>query len=53
MGCIYPSGVISTDNTFLFNHDQIEKLFFIGYNDEEWEFFNSGLKNVVENLDDK
>ncbi len=38
-GCIYPEGMLSSKQVLLFNHDQIEKIFFLGYvNDEEKEF---------------
>ena len=30
-GCMYPEGVISSDQTALFNHDQIEKICYMGY----------------------
>ena len=33
-GCLYPEGMISSDKTLLFNHDQIELL--------EWEKFCKG-----------
>ena len=33
--CLYPEGNISGDHVYLFQHDQIEKIFFIGFQDEE------------------
>lgn len=39
MGALYPEGVLSTDMTFLFNHNQIEEIVFKGLaNDEETAF---------------
>lgn len=35
IACLYPEGNISHDQCFLFNHEQIEKIYFIGYQDEE------------------
>lgn len=33
--CYYPEGIISSDGLFFFNHDAIEQVFFIGFQDEE------------------
>lgn len=33
--CYYPEGVIDPEKLFLFNRDQIERLFFIGMQDGE------------------
>lgn len=35
VGCLYPHGHMSPDKNFLFDNEQIEKLYFIGYQDEE------------------
>ena len=48
-GCMYPEGVISSSKTLLFNHEQIDKIYYIGYSDEEdkefkKEFLGDGLK---------
>ena len=63
MGCLYPEGVISSDQNLLFDHSQIVQVFFKGYvSDEETEFkskLNEMLKEeaagtpagAVENLD--
>ena len=29
--CVYPEGMITSDQLFAFNHDQIEKVCFMGY----------------------
>ena len=34
-GCLYPEGVMGPDKTFLFNGEQIERVYFIGYQDEQ------------------
>ncbi|MDF2820884.1 MAG: hypothetical protein K0R15_1325 [Clostridiales bacterium] len=34
-GCLYPEGYFGADKCFLFNADQIDKLYFIGFQDEE------------------
>ena len=35
IGCLYPEGNISEDYMYLFNHEQIERVYFVGYQDEE------------------
>ncbi len=42
-GCLYPVGVISTNQTFLFDHNQIDKLYFLGFKNEEYEDLNQLL----------
>lgn len=33
--CFYPEGIINPTELFLFNHDQIDVLYFIGFQDKE------------------
>lgn len=58
-GCVYPEGFLDYDQVCLFDHNQIEKVYPIGYsNDEEQEFkkalielankFESGDENTTE-----
>ena len=42
-GCLYPEGLIRSDVTSIFNHDQIKEIFFKGYNDEEGKEFHETL----------
>lgn len=35
IGCLYPEGNINEEYMYLFNHEQIDKVFFVGYQDEE------------------
>lgn len=53
IGCLYPEGVISPDRNLLFNHDQIEKIFFKGYTDEEDISFKNKLRELVNERDMK
>ena len=46
-GCMYPEGIISSNQILLFNHDQIEKVYALGYSDEEDKEFKEKLKKVV------
>ena len=45
-GCLYPEGIISSDKTLLFNHDQIEEIYFLGCNDGETADFLKQLKEI-------
>lgn len=36
-GCLYPEGFLSSDQTCLFNHSQIEKVYHLGLADDEEE----------------
>ncbi|WP_459502401.1 DUF4176 domain-containing protein [Bacillus sp. C1] len=39
IGCFYPEGYINPDYTFVFNHEDIEEIIFVGFVDEEEEAF--------------
>lgn len=48
--CIFPQGIIKSTITAVFNHDQIDKIYFIGYhNEESVDFF----KKVDEQLNNE
>ncbi len=47
-GCLYPEGLLSSDQICLFDHEQIDKTFFTGYEDDEEKDFN---KKLVDNYD--
>ncbi len=46
-GCLYPEGVLSSDQTLLFNHDQIVQVYAKGYVDEEQTNFMVKLNQIV------
>lgn len=46
-GCLYPEGIISSKQMALFDHSQIEKIFYLGYSDDEDKSFK---KAMVEEL---
>ena len=48
--CFYPEGYMGPDKTFLFNGDQIEKVFSIGYQDEEQFNFKVKIDNIRNEL---
>lgn len=46
-GCVYPEGFLDYNEVCVFNHEQIEKIFHMGYIDEEEQTFK---KSLVEQL---
>ena len=44
LACLYPEGNINEEFMYLFNHDQIDKVYYLGYRDDEEVIF------VEENL---
>ena len=46
-GCIYPEGFLSSNQTCLFDHEQIEKIYYLGYVDQEEQQFKSKLKELA------
>ncbi len=49
-GCLYPEGIISSKQMALFNHSQIEKIFYLGYSDEEEKKFKQNLVTELNKL---
>lgn len=49
-GFLYPEGMLKSDELLLFNHDQIDKVYFNGYVDGEEISFKEKLNdiNIVE-----
>ncbi|MBR1386331.1 MAG: DUF4176 domain-containing protein [Bacilli bacterium] len=47
-GCPYPEGFLNYNEVCVFNHDQIDKIIFQGYSDEQDEQFK---KLLVEQLE--
>lgn len=51
-GCLYPEGVLSSDKTIFFNHDEIDKVYYKGYCDEDFDSFMLVLKKIISKIDD-
>ncbi len=49
-GCIYPEGFITSNQVCLFNHDQIEKIFHVGLEDDEEKEFKAKLNDLVKSM---
>ena len=50
-GCVYPEGYLSSNQVCLFDHDQIDKIFFLGYEDEEEKAFKDKLNKIVSSIE--
>ena len=50
LGCAYPIGVVTPDKNLLFNRNQIEKVLFEGYSDEEGQKFLSSLTESMKKI---
>ena len=46
-GCVYPEGFLSSEQVLLFNHDQIDKIFFEGMADDEQKSFAQRLNEFA------
>lgn len=51
--CLYPEGVLSSTQSCLFNHDQIEKIYHLGLIDMDEIGFKQGLKSLLEEKESK
>ena len=49
-GCTYPEGFMNYNEVCVFDHNQIEKVFFKGFVDEEETRFKNMLNEQVKNL---
>ena len=49
-GVLYPEGFMSVDKNYLFNADQIDKLYFIGYQDDEGLQFKEKADQLLEQV---
>jgi len=49
-GCLYPEGFLSSNQVCLFNHNQIETIYFLGYVDEDEKCFKEELNKVISQM---
>ena len=47
-GCLYPEGILKHDELILFQHDSIERVYFIGFQDQEGLEFDEYVTRKVE-----
>lgn len=46
LGCLYPEGDIGDEYKFIFNNEDVDKIIFKGYEDEEEKMFKEALNQV-------
>ena len=49
LGCMYPVGLISKDEYLFFNHDDIDRVIYLGYTNELDKEYKSMLLKEMEN----
>ena len=49
IGVLYPEGYVGPDFQYLFNHDDIDKVYFRGYEDGERDGFINQLEEIYKN----
>lgn len=52
-GCLYPEGFLSSNQTCLFDHNQIDKIYSYGLEDEEEKKFIEQLKLAISQIGEK
>ena len=50
VACLYPQGMLGSDNLFFFNRDAIEEVYFIGFQDQEEMQFRKGVLDKLGDL---
>ena len=50
VACMYPVGVLSSDQNLLFNHDQIKEIYYMGYSDSEEKEFKTELIQKIQEM---
>ena len=46
-GCLFPEGFVAADKIFLFDDEQIEKVYAYSYQDQEFFAFSDEVKKLV------
>ncbi|MDO4799301.1 MAG: DUF4176 domain-containing protein [Bacillota bacterium] len=49
-GCLYPEGYLGPNQTILFNGDQIDRVYAVGYQDEEQFAFKVKIDAILEEI---
>lgn len=50
IGVLYPEGFITSNKNLLFDHDQIDKIFYYGLIDDEEKNFKSKLNQIMKQV---
>lgn len=52
-GCLFPEGFLSSSKNLLFNHEQIDKVYYLGLQDDEEKLFKEKLVKAMETINSK
>lgn len=50
VGCLYPEGMLTSNNVYLFDHTKIDKVFYFGFVNEEEKQFKEKLNKMINEL---
>lgn len=50
VGCLFPEGFISAEKNYLFNREQIEKVYHVGYQSDGQFAFAEKMEDAIERL---
>lgn len=53
VGCVFPEGFLGPDQTYLFDSQQIDNIFFIGYQDQEQMAFKIRIDKALTEIRNK
>lgn len=49
-GCLFPEGYMDAEHVYLFDHEQVEKVYSLGYMDEEQFAFSNRITDLINDL---
>ena len=49
--CVYPEGVLDSRKNLLFDHDEIQDIFYLGYVSDEEKEFKAKLNDVIKKVE--
>ena len=52
-GCLYPEGNINSELNILFDHENVEKIYLLGYSDEEEKEYRKNLLECNRQVESK
>lgn len=53
IGCLYPEGMVTANKNLLFQHESIDKVYALGYSDDEQKQFMEVLKKATKFHEEK
>ena len=47
-GCLFPEGILTSEQTMVFNHNQITQIYHLGLSDDEEKAFKQNLNQILQ-----